>query len=206
MYICSSCSYFTTMKETSHIQKERAEKLKRNGEGTLIELCLKSSLLLNVFSAEWCLGLQPVKCKGWVWNNLGIIWRFIYSHIWWLILATNWDLSWSNYPEHLHMTSSNDWLGFLIAWWLDTKSKHPKLYHILWLILRSHIASLSDPRSHRSSSQLVEQQTHRIRRACGIGNNVAAILKTTACHTYHAIFCPEGLGHFAIFLPTFSLG
>lgn len=52
MYICSSCSYFTTMKENSHTQKERAEKLKRNGEGTLIEPCLKPSLLLNVFSVE----------------------------------------------------------------------------------------------------------------------------------------------------------
>lgn len=89
----------------------------------------------------------------------GIIWRFIYSRIQWMILDTNWDLSWSYYPEHLHMASSSDWLGFLIAWSLNTKSKYPKFYHILWLILRSHIASLSNPRSHRSSSQMVEQQT-----------------------------------------------
>lgn len=73
--------------------------------------------------------------------EFGIIWKFVYSHVRWLILATDWNCSWCYYPEHLYMASSNGWLGFLIAWWLGFKSKHPKLHHILWPSLRSHIVS-----------------------------------------------------------------
>lgn len=80
----------------------------------------------------------------------GIIWRFIHSCVCWLMLATDRDICWG-LPRYPHMASSSGWLGFLIAWGLGSKSKHPKFYHLLWLYLRSHIALLSDL-DHRDSA------------------------------------------------------
>ena len=47
-----------------------------------------------------------------------MIWRFIHSHIWWLILSLMWDHSWGYWPEHLHVV----WAFLQYGGWVQTTS------------------------------------------------------------------------------------
>lgn len=126
--------------ETTHIHRgdwEIKEKWRRTN------WTMHEALSTTRFSPCWMIfGASTRKRKR---LESGIIWRFTYSYVLWLILAAYWDLSLGYYLEHLLMTSCGGWLGFFTAWWLDSKSMHPRLYHIVWCSIKNHIASLSDP-------------------------------------------------------------